>query len=76
MTPLESVLSGPSGEWNAKLFGWPQPYPDVAHLAEQREAVEAATDQLHAVDLDVLTDDERAELRLLAKAARSHASEK
>jgi len=76
MTPLESVLSGPSGEWNAKLFGWSQPWPDVSHLAEQREAVEAATDQLHAVDLEVLTDTERAELRLLAKAARSHASEK
>jgi len=76
MTPLESVLAGPSGEWNAKLFGWPQPYPDVSHLAEPREAVEAATDQLHAPDLEILTDTERVELRALAKAARTHASEK
>ncbi len=76
MTPLESVLTGPAAEWNAELFGWPRPFPDVSHLAEQREAVEAATDQLHAADLELLTDDERAELRVLAKAARVHASEK
>ena len=75
MAPLESILSGPAGEWNAELFGWPRPYPDVSHLADQREAVEAATDQLHAADLDILTDDERGELRALAKAARAHASE-
>lgn len=70
--PLESILSGPAGEWNAKLFGWPEPYPDVSHLADAREAIEAATDQLHAADLDALTDEERADLRTLAKAARAH----
>lgn len=70
--PLESILSGPAGEWNAKMFGWPEPYPEVAELTEAREAVEAATDRLHAVDLDVLTGDERADLRSLAKAARAH----
>ena len=70
--PLEAILSGPAGEWNAKMFGWPEPYPDVSELAEAREAVESVTDQLHAADLDVLTDDERAELRTLAKAARAH----
>ena len=70
--PLEAILSGPAGEWNAKMFGWPEPYPDVADLVDAREAAEAVTDQLHAVDLDVLTDDERADLRNLAKAARAH----
>ena len=70
--PLEAIFSGPAGEWNAKMFGWPEPYPDVSELAEAREAVESVTDQLHAADLDVLTDDERAELRTLAKAARAH----
>ena len=70
--PLEAILSGPAGEWNAKLFGWPEPYPDTAGLAEAREEAEAVTDRLHAADLDVLTDDERADLRTLAKAARAH----
>ena len=70
--PLEAILSGPAGAWNAKMFGWPEPYPDVADLVEAREAAEAATDQMHAADLDVLTDDERADLRDLAKAARAH----
>lgn len=76
MGPLEAILSGPAGEWNAELFGWQRPYPDVGDLAEQREDIEAATDRLHAPDLDALTGDERAELRVLAKAARAHAAER
>ena len=74
MSPLEAILSGPAGEWNAEMFGWPPPYPDVGGLADARAAVEATTDQLHAVDLEVLGPDERAELRQLAKAARAHHS--
>lgn len=74
MTPLEAILSGPAGEWNAEMFGWAKPYPDVSHLAERRDEIESATDRLHAPDFEVLTDDERAELRLLAKAARAHAA--
>ena len=73
LTPLESILSGPAGEWNAEFFGWPKPYPDTTHLADAREEIEALTDRLHGADLDVLSDDERAELRSLAKAARAHA---
>ena len=76
MGPLEAILSGPAGEWNAEFFGWQRPYPDVSDLGEQREEIEAATDRLHAPDLDVLTDDERAELRGLAKAARGYAAER
>ncbi|NDH23425.1 MAG: hypothetical protein EBY49_05635, partial [Actinobacteria bacterium] len=41
-------------------------------LRRQGISLEAATDQMHAADLDVLTDDERADLRDLAKAARVH----
>ena len=74
MGPLEAILSGPAGEWNAEFFGWPKPYPDVGALSDQREAIEAVTDQLHAPDFEVLTDDERAELRQLAKDARGHAT--
>ncbi len=72
--PLESILAGPAGERNAEMFGWPRPYPDVSHLAEEREAIEAHTDQLHAADLEILADHERAELRELAKSARAHVS--
>ena len=73
MGPLEAILSGPAGEWNAKFFGWPEPYPDVTGLDEAREEIEALTDRLHAPDFDVLTPDERGELRQLAKDARAHA---
>ncbi len=74
MTPLEAILSGPAGAWNAEFFGWPEPYPDVADLTDERDAIESLTDRLHAPDFETLTDDERAELRELAKAARGHAS--
>lgn len=74
MGPLEAILSGPAGEWNAQFFGWERPYPDVAGLAEQRDQIESTTDELHAPDFDCLTGDERGELRELAKAARGFAS--
>jgi len=70
--PLEAILAGPAGEWNATFFGWPEPFPDTSHLADEREQAESLTDRLHAADLDVLTDGERSELRDLAKAARAH----
>ncbi len=76
MGPLEAILSGPAGEWNAEFFGWPKPYPDVSTLADARSNVEAATDALHAPDFEVLNPEERAELRNLAKAATAHAKEK
>jgi hypothetical protein len=72
MGPLEAILSGPAGEWNAEMFGWPKPYPGVEQLGAQREAIEDATDRLHAPDLEVLDDAERAELAQLAKDARAH----
>ncbi len=75
VSPLEAILSGPSGEWNAAFFGWPEPYPDLSGLADAREEIEALTDRLHAPDFSVLSDTERGELRELAKAARVHAAE-
>ena len=74
MTPLEAILSGPAGEWNAELFGWQRPWPDVSELGDARSEIEAATDRLHAPDFHALDDSERSELRDLAKAARAHAS--
>ncbi len=76
MTPLMAIMSGPTGAWNAKFFGWPTPYPDGAPFAEARKTIEAAANTLHAPDFDLLTDDERAEFRTLAKAALAHASAK
>ena len=73
MSPLVAIMSGPTGAWNAEMFGWPQPYPDGEPMAEARNEVEAHANLLHADDFDVLTDDERAEFRQLAKAARDHA---
>ena len=73
MAPLEAILAGPAGEWNAEFFGWQRPYPDVTALADARAEIENDTDRLHAPDFEVLTPDERAELRVLAKDARSHA---
>ncbi len=72
MEPLEAILSGPAGEWNAEFFGWSKPYPDVSHLSDTREQIESLTDKLHAPDFEVLTPAERAEVRELAKAARFH----
>lgn len=76
MSPLESILAGPAGEWNAEFFGWPKPYPDVADLGDRRNEIEDITDKLHAPDFEVLSPDERAELRVLAKEARAHAKAK
>ncbi|MDW3218298.1 MAG: hypothetical protein R8F63_06765 [Acidimicrobiales bacterium] len=73
ITPLEAILAGPAA-FSATMFGHPEPYPDVGHLGDVREEIEAHTDQLHARDLAFLSDDERAELRALAKAARAHGS--
>lgn len=76
MTPLMAIMSGPTGAWNAKFFGWPAPYPDGEPFAEARKTIEATANTLHAPDFDPLTDDERAEFRTLAKAALAHASSK
>ena len=75
MSPLEAILSGPAGEWNAEFFGWSRPFPDVSSLADARAEIEDATDRLHAPDFEVLTPHERAELRALAKTARAYADQ-
>jgi len=46
----------------------------VSGLGDARGEIESMTDRLHAPDFDVLTSDERQELRDLAKAARGHAA--
>ena len=61
MTPLEAILSGSGGEGVAQMFQWQPPYPDVSHLKERRQQVEAETNRLTANDYAVLTDAERQE---------------
>jgi len=73
MSPLDAIMSGPTGAWNAEMFGWPEPYPDGAPNADARNEIEGFANRLHAADFEVLTDDERTEFRQLAKDARDYA---
>ena len=61
MTPLEAILSGPGGEGVAQMFQWQPPFPDVSHLKDRRQQVEAETNRLAANDYAALTDAERQE---------------
>lgn len=71
LRPVEAVLAGPHGADNARLFGWPEPYPDPGPLAGRWQAAEAATGTLAARPYAVLAEDERVELaELLAGAAK------
>lgn len=76
MSPLTAIMSGPTGAWNAAMFGWHEPYPDGEATADARTDVEAHANRLHAHDFEVLTDDERAEFRALSKGARDFAGTK
>ena len=76
LSPLDAIMSGPTGAWNAKFFGWSEPYPDGEPMTDARNAIEAEANRLHAADFEVLSDDERAEFKDLAKAARNYAGTK
>lgn len=69
LTPLEAVLTSAEGARNAEFFGWPEPYPDVAHLAAGRPEIEEATNRLAAPAWSVLSDDERGEAVTLLQGA-------
>lgn len=68
LTPLEAVLTG-GGPDAARFFAWPEPYPDVAHLAERRTAAEERTNDLAAQPWGALSDDEQTEVAALLAAA-------
>ena len=75
LTAIEAIMAGPGGAANAKMFGWPEPYPEPAPVAPRRAAAETKTDQLSAVDFAVLTESERDEFvaalgRIVAHATR------
>ncbi len=73
MSPLMAIMSGPTGAWNARMFGWSEPYPDGEPMREMRDEIEAMSNRLHSADFESLTDDEREEFVALAKGARNHA---
>lgn len=66
LSPLEALLAG-DGEGQARLFGWPEPFPRAVSRARWREA-EALTDRLGAPALETLSGEERAEFAELAAA--------
>jgi hypothetical protein len=77
LTPLEAVLTGasiliPSGEGNARYFGWPEPYamPDE-RTRKRRVDAEELTDTLVAPAFGGLSEAQAADLiALLGKAAK------
>ena len=74
LTPLEAIVAGPGGEANAKMFGWPEPFPDPAQCSDRRAAAEARTDQLSAVDFAVLSETERSEFLASLDRIVAHAT--
>ncbi|MCW2899329.1 MAG: uncharacterized protein JWO67_1594 [Streptosporangiaceae bacterium] len=77
LTPLQSVLTSrsalvPSGEDNARFFGWPEPYTKPsADVRRRRTIAEQLTDGLMAPAFAGLRDDEASELiALLGKMSR------
>jgi len=73
LRPLEAVLAGPNGADNARLFSWPDPYPDPAPFAQRWQHAEAATTVQVAPAFRALDDAERAEFAGLLEAASAMA---
>ena len=66
LTPVESMLQDPkNGPGGAKLFGWPEPFPDTSAAADRRARADELTDELLVAGFSTLTLDELTELRAL-----------
>ncbi len=50
LSPLEAILTN-EGAGQAKLFGWAEPFPDVAAIKAKHDEAEAITDRLCATAL-------------------------
>ncbi|MEL7209264.1 MAG: hypothetical protein AAGK32_13695, partial [Actinomycetota bacterium] len=46
MSPVQAIMSSPTGAWNAKFFGWPEPFPDGEPFADARKEIEATSNRL------------------------------
>jgi len=69
LTPLEAIVGSRFGAPNARLFGWPEPYPDPASTAGRRAEAEKTTNAMIAPAYAVLDAAERAEFVDLCGAA-------
>lgn len=74
LSPLDALLTDPSGgAARAAMFGWPEPHPDVSHLADARRVADTATDDVLAAQLDAaLTAAEQSDLVSVVTALRAH----
>lgn len=72
LTPLQAVLV--HTPFMAPIFGWPEPYPDVSALREDRQRAETATDVSISIGFAALTESERAEFSELAHVAKAGAT--
>ncbi len=67
--PLEAIVAGSYGEANARLFEWPEPYPDPDVHRARWVAAEDLTAAAAGLPYDALTSGERGELVSLLSAA-------
>ena len=58
LSPLEAILTN-EGEGQAKLFGWPEPFPDVTPIKAKHDEAEEITDRLCAASLAQALDTDR-----------------
>ncbi|MCB0996574.1 MAG: hypothetical protein KDB21_15880 [Acidimicrobiales bacterium] len=61
LTPLQALMAR-DGEGRAKMFGWPEPYPDGTPWKDQHVRAEEITSALMTACYEVLSDDERTDL--------------
>ena len=76
MTPLDAIMSGPTGAWNARFFGWAEPYPDGEPMRESRKAIEVESNRRHGADFEGLAEEEREQFVELARGAGAHANKR
>jgi hypothetical protein len=58
LSPLEAILTN-EGPGQAKFFGWPEPFPDVASIEQRHAEAEEITDRLCASALAAALDEAR-----------------
>ncbi len=78
LSPIESIMCLPEsrggGVPRAQRFGWPEPYPEVSHLAAARAEAETMTDRIAAPAYAALTPAQRARFVELVGAAHAAAT--
>ena len=64
MDPLTAVLAGEGGQDNARMFMWPEPFPEISEEQKtKRQELEDKTDELASKDFQVLSANERGQLK-------------